>query len=161
MDRGSLLVVRPSIAYLLWLDVLHSVLGLSADEPPPVAAQALQRVVQSVCPDGYDSVYPYLARMMSLPLDEQTDARLRDLPGDQLRASTFGAVEALTGCAASQRPLVLVCEDLHWGDATSLELLLRLFSLTAIADLCLPPAPGVRLLGTARGGRPRLSAQAH
>ena len=34
-----------------------------------------------------------------------------------------------------QQPLVLVCEDLHWADPTSLELLERLLPLTDRAPL--------------------------
>ena len=39
-------------------------------------------------------------------------------------------METLLACAASERPLVLVCEDLHWADPTSLELLEQLLPLT-------------------------------
>ena len=128
--EGRCLSYGTSIAYLLWLDVLRSVLNMSADESPAAVADALQEFVRSVCPDRFDSVYPYLARVMSLPQDEKTDARLRDLAGERLKANTFRAVETLTECAAGQGPLVLVCEDLHWADATSLDLLQQLFSLS-------------------------------
>ncbi|HUW14641.1 MAG TPA: adenylate/guanylate cyclase domain-containing protein, partial [Anaerolineae bacterium] len=108
--EGRCLSYGTSIAYLLWLDVLRSVLNMSADESPAAVADALQEFVRSVCPDRFDSVYPYLARVMSLPQDEKTDARLRDLAGERLKANTFRAVETLTECAAGQGPLVLVCE---------------------------------------------------
>jgi ABC-type oligopeptide transport system substrate-binding subunit len=40
-------------------------------------------------------------------------------------------------CAASERPLVLVCEDLHWADPTSIELLQQLLALTERVPLLL------------------------
>jgi len=67
---------------------------------------------------------------MSLPLEAEVEATVRDLEGEKLKANTFCAVEMLIECAASERPLVLVCEDLHWADPTSMELLEQLLALT-------------------------------
>jgi ABC-type oligopeptide transport system substrate-binding subunit len=52
------------------------------------------------------------------------------LDGQELKAGTFGAAETLLASTARQGPLVLVAEDLHWADPTSVELLERLLPLT-------------------------------
>ena len=52
------------------------------------------------------------------------------MEGQELKAGTFRAVETLLASAARQGPLVLVCEDLHWADPTSIELLEKLLPLT-------------------------------
>jgi len=44
-------------------------------------------------------------------------------------------VETLLGSAAAVRPLVVVCEDLHWADPSSLELLEHLLALTDRSSL--------------------------
>jgi ABC-type transport system substrate-binding protein len=85
--------------------------------------------VRSLCPERLDDVYPFLGRMLSLPLEEDVAAALDDLEGEQLRAGTFAAVETLLTCSARNRPLIVVCEDLHWADPTSLELLEDLLPL--------------------------------
>jgi predicted ATPase len=54
---------------------------------------------------------------------------LRGLGAQGLKVSTFRAVETLIERAVCGRPLVMVCEDLHWADPTSLELLLQLLHL--------------------------------
>ena len=67
---------------------------------------------------------------MSLPLEKESEARLSQLDGRELKAGTFRAVETLVASAARERPLVLVVEDLHWADPTSMELLEKLLALT-------------------------------
>jgi ABC-type transport system substrate-binding protein len=118
-----------SIAYLPWLDVLRCVLGVSVEDTPATVREILHDAVHELCPEDHDDVYPYLGRMLSLPLEEEVETALDDLEGEQLRQGTFRAVETLLTCAAENRPLIVVCEDLHWADPTSLELLEDLLPL--------------------------------
>ena len=57
---------------------------------------------------------------------------LAELDGQTLKHRTFEAVEIAITCTANRQPLVLVCEDLHWADPSSLELLRYL--LQRLAD---------------------------
>jgi len=75
--------------------------------------------------------------MMSLPLEDELEARLHGLEPEGLKVLTFRAMERMVGSAANQDPLVMVCEDLHWADPTSLELLEQLLSLTDRSSLLL------------------------
>ena len=124
-------------AYLLWLDVLRGLLGVTAEEPPLAVRDRLREQVQTVCPGGAEAVYSYLARLASLPLEAEDEAILRDLTGEWLKIGTFQAVESLLESVARVRPLVVVCEDLQWADPTSIELLEYLLHLTGRAPLLL------------------------
>jgi ABC-type oligopeptide transport system substrate-binding subunit/class 3 adenylate cyclase len=128
--EGRCLSYGTSIAYLLWLDVLRGLLGVRAEDSPVAVRDALQEHVLALCPDRLDDVYPYLGRLMSLPLEVEDETRIRDLEGEKIKAGTFRAVETLIERGASDRPCVLICEDLHWGDPTSMELLEQLLALT-------------------------------
>jgi predicted ATPase len=75
--------------------------------------------------------------MLSLPLEEEVRAALDDLAGEQLKVGTFRAVETLIEIVAADHPLIVVCEDLHWADPTSLELLEHLLPLAGRAPLLL------------------------
>jgi class 3 adenylate cyclase/tetratricopeptide (TPR) repeat protein len=127
--EGHCLSYDGSIAYQLWLDMLRGILNVAPDAPPPAVHDALRERVLTLCPGLFDRVYPYLARLMSLSLEEEYETA-RNLQGESLKARVFAAVETLIESAAQGRPLVIVCEDLHWADATSLALLERLFALT-------------------------------
>jgi predicted ATPase len=90
-----------------------------------------------LCPDCADEVYPFLGQMMSLPLSPDAEARLEGVEGEGLKVLTFRAVHTLLNRAARDVPLVIVCEDLHWADPTSLELLEQLLPLTDRVPLLL------------------------
>ena len=135
--EGRCLSYGTSIAYLLWLDVLRGLLGVTVEDSPVAVRDALRERVRTLCPEHFESVYPYLGRLMSLPLEAEDEARIRDLEGEKLKSGTFRAMETLIQCAAGERPLVLVCEDLHWADPTSMELLERLLALTDRTSLLL------------------------
>jgi ABC-type oligopeptide transport system substrate-binding subunit/class 3 adenylate cyclase/ribosomal protein L40E len=136
--EGRCLSYGTSLTYLLWLDILRALLGMSPEDPPPEIRAALRQWVQALCPERFGDVYPFLARLMSLPVDEEDEAlreaqgktRLRDMEGEALKAGTFRAVEIAVRCAARRRPLAVLCEDLHWADPTSMELLEHLLPLT-------------------------------
>jgi class 3 adenylate cyclase/predicted ATPase len=128
--EGRCLSYGGSIAYQLWLDMVRGLLGVAPDAPPAAIQTALQEWVQALCPDCYAGVYPYMARLLSLSLDERTASALRGLGAEGLKVYTFRALETLVERAAGRGPLVLACEDLHWADPTSLELLEQLLPLT-------------------------------
>jgi ABC-type oligopeptide transport system substrate-binding subunit len=135
--EGRCLSYGGTMAYGLWLDVLRALLGVTLDDSPDVVRVRLHERVQALCPDLYDDVYPYLARLMSLPLEDEIAAKLDDMPARDLKAHTFQAVQTLIESAANQQPLVLVCEDLHWADPTSMELLQQALALVERVPLLL------------------------
>jgi class 3 adenylate cyclase/tetratricopeptide (TPR) repeat protein len=145
-DRG---VVRPqwiegrclsygtSGSYMLWIDLLRGLLHVKPDDAPETVQDHLHQIVKKLCPDQYDDVFPYLSWLLSLPLDEETKERVRKLQSKGMRIATFSAVETMIERAAGQQPLIMVCEDLHWADPTSLELFERVLSLTDRTQLLL------------------------
>jgi DNA-binding SARP family transcriptional activator len=135
--EGRCVSYASGVAYQLWLDTLYGLLGVPSDAPPTAVRQAMQAWVRAMCPQRYDEVYPCLAHLASLPLEEEWGSTLRGLGAQGIKAFSFRAVEALIESAARQRPQVIVCEDLHWADPTSLELLERLLSLTDRVPLLL------------------------
>jgi tetratricopeptide (TPR) repeat protein len=139
--EGRCLSYGGSIAYLPWQDVLRGLLEVRADVPPHTARDALPtRVrtrVQALCPKHAGEVAPYLVRLMALPLAEEDQHALRGLDGQSLQYLTFRAVEMLVENAAHEQPLVVVCEDLHWADPTSVALLEQLLAVTDRAPLLL------------------------
>ena len=128
--EGRCLSYTTGVAYSMWVGALRNLLNLDADKVQAVTADALRERVQTFCSDCVDEVHPFLAQMMSLPLTPGAEVRLRGIEGKGLRVLTFRAVEMLLARVAEHAPLAVVCEDLHWADATSLELLQRLLTLT-------------------------------
>jgi class 3 adenylate cyclase/tetratricopeptide (TPR) repeat protein len=130
-----------SIAYLLWIAVLRELLDVTVDAPPAVVREALRARVQALAdvksryPERQPMLYPYLSQLLGLPLDAKMAAKISTVEGEELKRGTFRAIESLIESTARQHPLVIVCEDLHWADPTSLELLERLLKMTSRAPL--------------------------
>ena len=79
-------------------------------------------------------VVPLLADLLSIPIDDRYE-RLTLTP-QQRKEKTFQALVAQVEGLAALRPVLLVVEDMHWADPTTLELI----------DLIIEQAPQLRLL---------------
>ena len=80
---------------------------------------------------------PFLATLMGLKIPDEDSEFIKYLQPPQVREKIFRAVRDLLEQEARNRPLVLVFEDLHWADPTSLDLLETLFPLTDRGPLML------------------------
>ncbi len=88
---------------------------------------------------------PFLSALLSVPTEERYPPLV--LSPEARRKRTLAAILALLGAMAERQPLVLVIEDLHWIDPSTLELL----------DLLLGEIPVLPLLLVATF-RPEFSA---
>lgn len=120
--EGRCLSYGSAIAYLPWLDVLRAALNVTPDAVPETVRQALRAYLQTYCPDCSERLYPYLGHLLSLPLEDDASTEIKGLDANSLKAVTFQAVETLLTHLAAHSPLVIIGEDMHWADATSLEL---------------------------------------
>ena len=118
-----------STPYGLYQQLLANWAGVTPDQPAAVIRPALERALAAV---RGDDLFPLLARMMGLP----PGAALGRMSPGALQRETFAAWRSLVSRLVATAPAVLVLEDLHWADPTSLRLTLDLARL----------APGRRLL---------------
>ncbi len=118
-----------STPYGLYQHLLANWAGVTPDQPAAVVGPALERALGAV---RGDDLFPLLARMMGLPIG----AALGRMSPGELQRETFAAWRSVVSRLAAKAPAVLVLEDLHWADPTSLRLTLDLARL----------APGRRLL---------------
>src|SRR5207302_4459024 len=91
---------------------------------------ALKRAAERAFGDRAAETAPYLAAMLDLVLEAPDAARVSELSPEALQYRTFEVVRSLLGRLAADGPVVAALEDLHWADATSLQLVERLLSLT-------------------------------
>lgn len=124
-------VAPPSFA------IFHALLGRMADMlqisggAPAERAHALAR---ALCPEQIHEIGPAIGVIMGLP--DATAADLGDGPVAQQR-TLARAVRALLLAAASRRPLLWICEDLHGADAASIDLIEQLIGLGGMSRLLL------------------------
>jgi class 3 adenylate cyclase/predicted ATPase len=101
----------------LWERALH----FQRDEPPTAKLARLKdALAQYSLP--LDETVPLLAALLSLPLPPERYAPLTLTPQRQ-RQKTLETLLALTLERATRHPVILVMEDLHWVDPSTLEFL--------------------------------------
>ena len=111
-----------AMSYLPVIALLKSYLGVEAHNTPREVADKLSHTVLALDP-ALEPTVPALAALLDAPVDDQEWALL-DPP--QRRRRTLDAVKQLLFRTSQERPLLLLCEDLHWIDGETQALFDRL-----------------------------------
>jgi tetratricopeptide (TPR) repeat protein len=80
-------------------------------------------------------VYAILARLLSLPLAGADEDLIKDLAGSEFRARLFSIIERELVGLSARKPVVVLFEDLHWADQSSIDLLNYVLPLTTKAPV--------------------------
>ncbi len=155
--EGRSLSYGQSLAYHLLIDLLRSVLGVAdACDEYETRTLVFERLTGMLGAEA-DEVYPYIADLLSLNAADDSKNQVH-LPDPQtLQTEYFRAAQRILLKIADQQPVVIVLEDLHWADPSSVELFLKMLPVVVTGPilLCLitrdeRDTPGWRLINTAR-----------
>lgn len=105
-----------------FIALMRRSIGIPPDSDPVEGRTRLRRSLAAL-PEPMEDAFPVIARLLGIAdsAEPDSDFGLRD--PDSLRRQTLDIIAKWTRLIALRRPLVLVCEDLHWADSTTLELL--------------------------------------
>jgi ABC-type transport system substrate-binding protein/class 3 adenylate cyclase len=131
--EGRCVSYGESLPYWPYRDVLREWLGVSLQEPELRMRVSLRREVERLFGERVLEIYPYLGAMLGLTLEADAASRLAELSPEAVQYRTFGVVGQLIARLAEERPVVLAIDDLHWADATSLQLTEQLLGITDAA----------------------------
>jgi class 3 adenylate cyclase len=92
-------------------------------EPAELRLSKLEGLVETAG-TGRDEFVPYLASLLAIPTGQRYPAL--DIEPTELKERTIGTLITMTASAAKQAPLLMIVEDIHWLDPTSLDLTNRL-----------------------------------
>src|SRR5215471_10467319 len=110
--QGNCFPTDPSCPYAPILDLLHALL-----------AQSDATTIHGMLKPFARDLYPLLPDMVS-PLTDLTSTQpLTEPEPTQEKRRIFTALAQCFTSLATKRPLLLIVEDLHWSDDTSLEFL--------------------------------------
>jgi len=128
--KGVCLSYGEGLPYFPFRDLLRGWLGVSEADPALRVQISLHRMVEQLFDGSAAEVSPYLASLLGMATAGDSGARLLlALSAEELQQRTFAAVERLAERLAQDRPVVLALEDLHWADATSIQLIRSLLPL--------------------------------
>ena len=104
--------------------------GLGAGETDVEKFEKIRATIKKLAPSRFEEITPFVSTLMGIKLSGEDAERVRYLQPPQVRDRVFSATCEYVEALAAARPLVLVFEDLHWIDPTSLQLLEQMLALT-------------------------------
>ena len=152
-----------SLPFGLYQQLLSAWVGAAPEADEERALAALERAMKAAFgPKADDEQVGLLAQVMGLGSSVVAASASR-LGPEQLQRARFKAFVSLLSRLVSYGPTLVVLEDLHWADPTSLRLTEEISSLTISSPLLLvltrrpEPDPGVSALEATLGSAPDLS----
>lgn len=128
--EGRGLSYRQSLSYRLFLDIVYGFLGATENTYADELWRRLEERSLELFGRRKNEVAPYLAHMLGLKLDDELAEKLPLSEPHIMQQRTLAAVGELTEGLALQNPLILVFEDLHWADPSSVQLIKYLMTIT-------------------------------
>lgn len=131
--EGRSLSYETETPYAPFVDIMISALAETGLDTSSFTYEQFKDSITQLIPDQADSVAPYLASITGTTVTGEDLEVVRYLDPPRAKAKTFQAAHAFFQELAAKRSLILVFDDLHWVDPTSLELINMLMP---IADQC-------------------------
>jgi predicted ATPase len=145
------------LAYYLLINLIRSLLKIPDACDEVDARKIVYKQTQTLFGDAFLDIYPYIADLLSIELEPEVQG-LVNLPDPQtLQTQYYRGVRELFIALSKHQPLILILDDLHWADPSSVDILIRILPLATSESIlfCLATrdereAPGWRLVNAAR-----------
>jgi class 3 adenylate cyclase/tetratricopeptide (TPR) repeat protein len=128
--EGRCFASTQTLSYGPFLDLLRRHIGMADEQDENEQRATLRSYVDQRFPAATD-VHPVLAQLLALHLEPVELDLLQQLKGEAFRARLFAIIEELLLSLANKEPVVVLLEDLHWADQSSIDLLNHLIALTS------------------------------
>jgi class 3 adenylate cyclase/tetratricopeptide (TPR) repeat protein len=129
--EGHTLSMGEGVSYGPLLEVIQSDMGIELDDKEPERWIQLERRMNQVLSGEAVDLLPYVATFLNLTVPKELEDRVKYLDGEGMGQQIFRSMRRYFGRLAEEHPLVLVFEDVHWLDGSSLALLEHLLPLAA------------------------------
>lgn len=137
--EGRSLSYETDTPYAPFRDILQS----AVDTVPGYATAAthdydlLKSALTTLCPIVGPDISPHLAHILGIDVTGPDVDRVRYLDPPHAKEKTFNGIVQLVETISNQHSVVMVLDDLHWVDPTSLELVKELLPVADRAPLML------------------------
>jgi class 3 adenylate cyclase/tetratricopeptide (TPR) repeat protein len=127
--EGRAISMGRNLSFHPFIDLLKQWARIRKDDEEMTAFGKLEAAVRTLCPGEVTEIVPFLATLMGMKLFGRYEQRMKGIEGEALQKLIRKNARELFTRGAEQTPLVIIMEDLHWADASSIELLESLFRL--------------------------------
>lgn len=111
------------------IEIIRNLAEIDEADDEPQALIKLEKSIRKYCPGDADEVYPFIATMMGMTLAGPEKERIVNIEGEGLEKLILKNFRTLISGAANLHPLIILIEDLHWADQSTIGLLKSLYRL--------------------------------
>ncbi|MGA2465914.1 MAG: adenylate/guanylate cyclase domain-containing protein [Thermodesulfobacteriota bacterium] len=127
--EGRAISIGKNLSFHPIIDLSKQWVGIRGDDGEAKAFDKLEAAIKRLFPEEYGEVLPFVATLMGMKLSGSHAQRTKGIEGEALKRLILKSVRDLLVKATELTPLVIVIEDLHWADTSSVELMESLFRL--------------------------------
>ncbi len=124
-----------SLSYWPFIEILRACFDIGEDDAEDETWRKLNSGLTTLFAERTPEMLPYLATVLALRLSPEQEERVKYLDGQALRRQVFLCMRQLFEQLALRQPVVLLLEDWHWADQSSIELAEHLLPLTDTTPL--------------------------
>jgi len=127
--EGRAISIGRNLSFHPIISLLKHWARIKEDDSEATALGKLEAAVKTVHPEAASEIIPFIATLMGMKLSGRYARTIEGIEGEALQKNILKNMKDLLIKANEITPLVLVMEDLHWADISSIELLESLFRL--------------------------------
>ena len=127
--EGRAISIGRNLSFYPIIDLLKQWARIREDDDKNVAYSKLEAAVRDLYPEKVGEIFPFVATLMGMKLAGAYAERIKGIEGEALEKLIFNNMRALIIKATELSPMVIVSEDMHWADTSTIEIMEFLFQL--------------------------------
>ena len=127
--EGRAISIGKNLSFYPITDLFKQWARIGEGDSEAAAFDKLEKAIRQIHPEETNEILPFVATLMGMKLIGKHAERVKGIEGEALEKLIFKNVRELVVKGAELRPTVVVMEDLHWADTSSIELLEALYRL--------------------------------
>jgi tetratricopeptide (TPR) repeat protein len=127
--EGRAISIGRNLSFHPIIDLLKHWARIREYDSEAAALSKLEAAIRGIYPEQINEVLPFVATLMGMKLIGKYSERVRGIEGEALEKLMLKNVKDLLIKSTDLSPLVIVAEDLHWADTSTIELMELLFRL--------------------------------
>lgn len=127
--EGQSISIGKNLSFHPVIDLLKQWAMIADSDVDALAFVKLDKIIRKICPQEIDEILPFMATLMGLNFVGRHAERVKGITGESLEKLILKSMRELFIKGSESRPVVVIMEDLHWADASSIRLLESLYRL--------------------------------
>ncbi|MBC2713681.1 MAG: AAA family ATPase [Desulfobacteraceae bacterium] len=127
--EGRAISIGRNLSFHPIINLLKHWANIKEEDTSATALNKLETAIRNVCPEDTNEIFPFMATLMGMKLSGRHAERVKGIEGEALEKLIFKNLRDFLIKSTELTPLIIVIEDLHWADTSTIELLESLFRL--------------------------------